>query len=75
MKETFSSIDMKNEIKLVPMWFLKSLENTLRIQYNIEIEKGKPETCQLRNIRGALNGVRKLINDEGLTGMERLAEL
>lgn len=61
------------EIK-TPRWFLENVENTLRIQYNINLEK-KGETCQDRNIKESLNGVRKLLNGKELTGMERLEKL
>ena len=57
----------------VPRWFLTSIENTLRIQNNLN--SSKPECCQSRNIKGALNGVRKLLKGEELTGMERLETL
>lgn len=67
---------MANDNISVPKWFLESLENTLRIQHDIEKSVwGKPETCQSRNIKGALNGVRKLLKGEELTGMERLESL
>lgn len=59
----------KNDIP-VPRWFLESLENTLRIQNNLYYD-GSP-TCQSRNVRGSLNGVRRLLAGEELTGMERL---
>lgn len=64
---------MANDNILVPKWFLESLENTLRIQYNIN--KIAPETCQTRNIKGSLNGVRKLLAGEELSGMERLEKV
>ena len=57
----------------VPRWFLKSVENTLRIQHNINLSR--PDCCQSRNVKGALNGVRKLLKGEELTGMERLEPL
>ena len=57
----------------VPRWFLASLENTLRIQHNINLSR--PDCCQSRNVKGALNGVRKLLKGEELTGMERLESL
>ena len=64
---------MKNII--VPRWFLEVVEDTLRIQNNINLEKETGETCQDRNIKQSLNGVRKLLNGEELTGMERLEKL
>lgn len=63
-----------NEIE-VPRWFVETIENTLRIQNNINLDKKTGETCQDRNIREVLNGVRKLLNGEELTGMERLEKL
>ena len=57
---------------IVPRWFLEVIENTLRIQNNINLDKKTGETCQDRNIRQSLNGIRKLLNGEELTGMERL---
>jgi len=47
---------------IVPRWFLEELENTLRIQNNINLIKKTGETCQDRNIRQSLNGIRKLLN-------------
>ena len=57
---------------IVPRWFLEVVENTLQIQHNINLDEKTEETCQDRNIRQSLNGVRKLLNGEELTGMERL---
>ena len=66
---------MKKEEITIPRWFLEVVENTLRIQNNINLDKKTGETCQDRNIRQSLNGVRKLLNGEELTGMERLEKL
>ena len=60
---------------IVPRWFLEVIENTLRIQNNINLDKKTGETCQDRNIRQSLNGIRKLLNEEELTGMERLEKI
>lgn len=62
---------------IIPRWFLEVIEDTLRIQNNInlELEKETGETCQDRNIKQSLNGIRKLLNGEELTGMERLEKL
>lgn len=62
---------------IVPRWFLENVENTLRIQNNINIDLNKKtgETCQDRNVRESLNGLRKLLKGEELTGMERLEKL
>lgn len=60
---------------IVPRWFLEVIENTLRIQNNINLDKKTGETCQDRNIRGSLNGIRKLLKGDELTGMERLEKL
>lgn len=60
---------------VVPRWFLEAVEDTLRIQNNINLDKKTEETCQDRNIRESLNGVRKLLSGEELTGMERLEKL
>ena len=60
---------------IVPRWFLEVVENTLRIQNNINLEKGTGETCQDRNVKESLNGIRKLLKGEELTGMERLEKL
>lgn len=59
----------------VPRWFLENVENTLRIQNNINLDKEIGETCQDRNIRQSLNGLRKLLKGEKLTGMERFEKL
>jgi len=60
---------------IVPHWFLEVVENALRIQNDINLDKKTGETCQDRNIRQSLNGIRKLLNGEELTGMERLEKL
>lgn len=62
---------------IVPRWFLERIEDTLRIQYNINEPDMKEtgESCQDRNIKQCLNGARKLLNGEELTGMERLEKL
>lgn len=65
----------KEDNIIVPRWFLENVENTLRIQNNINLDKKTGETCQDRNIRQSLNGVRKLLNGERLTGMERFEKL
>lgn len=71
------NIEEKEDSIIVPRWFLEVVENTLRIQYNInEPDKKKTgESCQDRNIHQSLNGIRKLLNEEELTGMERLEKL
>lgn len=65
----------KEDNIIVPRWFLENIENTLRIQNNINLDKKTGETCQDRNIRESLNGLRKLLKGEELTGMERLEKL
>ena len=60
---------------VMPRWFLERIEDTLRIQYNINLDKKSGETCQDRNIKESLNGVRKLLRGEELTGLERLERL
>ena len=67
----------KEDNILVPRWFLEVIENTLRIQNNINIDKMvvSGETCQDRNIKQSLIGVRKLLKGQELTGMERLEKL
>lgn len=62
---------------IVPRWFLERIEDTLRIQYNINEPDMKEtgESCQDRNIKQCLNGARKLLNGEELTGMERQEKL
>ena len=60
---------------IVPRWFFEAVENTLRIQNDINLDKKTGETCQDRNIRESLNGLRKLLKGEELTGMERLEKL
>lgn len=57
----------------VPVWVLKSIENTLSIQFNIY--EGKTDTCQKRNIKESLLLVRKLLKNIELTGMERIEKL
>lgn len=66
---------MEEDNIIVPCWFLEVVENTLRIQYNINLDKKTGETCQDRNIKESLNGVRKLLKGEELTGGERLERL
>ncbi len=65
----------KEDNIIVPRWFLEVVENTLQIQNNINLDEKTEETCQDRNIRQSLSGVRKLLNGEELTGMERLEKL
>lgn len=67
----------KEDNIIVPRWFLEVVEDTLQIQHNInEPDKKKTgESCQDRNIKESLNGVRKLLDGEELTGMERLEKL
>ena len=60
---------------IVPRWFLEVVEDTLRIQNNINLDKETGESCQDRNIHQSLNGIRKLLNGEELTGMERLEKI
>ena len=60
---------------IVPRWFLEIVEDILRIQNNINLEKGTGETCQDRNVKESLNGIRKLLKGEELTGMERHEKL
>ena len=69
-------MDKKDNI-LVPKWFLEVVEDTLRIQYNIndEMAKGTGETCQDRNIKQSLIGIRKLLKGQELSGNERLEKL
>lgn len=68
---------MTREDIIVPRWFLEIIEDTLRIQYNINKPDMKEtgESCQDRNIRQCLNGTRKLLSGEELTGMERQEKL
>lgn len=73
LQQEQSEVDLKEEI-IIPRWFLENIEDTLRTQYNINFDK-KEETCQDRNIKGALNGVRKLLYGKELTGMERSEKL
>ena len=65
----------KEDNIIVPRWFLDVVEDTLRFQYNINQNKRTGETCQDRNIRQSLNGLRKLLNGEELNGMERFEKL
>lgn len=66
---------MTREEITIPRWFLERIEDTLRIQYNINLDEKTGETCQDRNIKESLNGVRKLLKGEELTGGERLERL
>ena len=65
----------KEDNIIVPRWFLDIVEDTLQFQYNINQDKKTGETCQDRNIRQSLNGLRKLLNGEELNGMERFEKL
>ena len=67
-------IDKKDTME-VPVFVLESIENTLRIQNNINLDKKTGETCQDRNVRESLNFLRKLLNGEVITGGERLEKL
>lgn len=59
-----------NEIK-VPRYVLESIENTLRRWANINNSYFK-SSCLDRDTIGDLVCVKKLLNGEELTGMERL---
>lgn len=63
----------------VPKWALETIENTLRIQENINFDERvmlqSNESCQDRNVKESLIIVRKLLKGEELTGNERLEEL
>lgn len=65
----------QQEEVLIPKWCLENIENTLRIQHNINNDVKDGETCQDRNIKESLNCVRKLLNGEEITGRERLEPL
>ena len=67
----------KEDSIIVPRWFLESVEDTLRIQHNINQPDMKKtgETCQDRNIRQSLNGLHKLLKGEELNGMERFEKI
>lgn len=67
----------KEDNVIVPRWFLESVEDTLRIQHNINQPDMKKtgETCQDRNIRQSLNGLHKLLKGEELNGMERFEKI
>ena len=60
------------EIK-VPKYVLESIENTLRRWANVNNSYLK-SSCLDRDTIGNLNCIRKLLNKEELTGMERLEE-
>lgn len=62
---------------IVPRWFLEVVEDTLGIEMIINDPDNKElgESCQDRNIRQSLNGLRKLLNGEELSGMERFEKL
>ena len=66
---------LQKENITMPRWFLERIEDTLRIQNNINLDKKTGETCQDRNVKESLNGVRKLLRGEELTGGERLERL
>lgn len=68
-------MENRKEIIEVPRWVLEKIEDTLRIQNNINLDKKSGETCQDRNIKQSLNCVRKLLRGIELTGMERLEKL
>ena len=67
----------KEDNIMVPRWFLESVEDTLRIQHNINQPDMKKtgETCQDRNILQSLNGLHKLLKGEELNGMERFEKI
>ena len=79
-EDTLNKLDslQKEQRKLgvfVPEWCLENIQDTLRIQYNINSDKATGETCQDRNIKESLNELQKILNGEELTGMERLEPL
>ena len=58
----------------VPEFVLKKLENTLRLIANT-YECYDRESCLDRDIIGCLNSVRKILNGDEITGMERVEPL
>jgi hypothetical protein len=61
------------QTKQIPEYVLKNIQKTLERWANIN-DTFKKESCLDRDTVGCLNGVRKILNDEELTGMERLEE-
>lgn len=59
---------------IVPKFVLKKIENTLRLIANT-YDSYKKESCLDRDTIGCLNSVRKLLNGDKITGMERLESL
>lgn len=57
----------------VPEYVLKSIDDTLRRWANA-YDSYKKTTCLDRDTIGNMNCIRKLLNGEELTGMERLEE-
>ena len=57
----------------VPEYVLKHIENTLRLWANIN-DSYKKESCLDRDTIGDMICIKKLLNGEELTGMERLEE-
>ena len=58
----------------VPKFVLEKLENTLRLIANTHNCYDRA-SCLDRDTIGCLNGVRKLLNGEEITGMERVEPL
>ena len=58
----------------VPKFVLEKIENTLRLIAN-SYDSYDRETCLDRDVIGCLNSVRKLLNGEEITGMERIEQL
>jgi hypothetical protein len=61
------------ELISIPRWVLENIEDTLRIQ--MLIYQDEEDSCQKRNIKTALIQTRKLLNNEEITGNERLENL
>lgn len=57
----------------VPKWVLENIKETLRIQ--MLIYQDEEDSCQKRLVKTALIQTRKLLNNEEITGNERLENL
>ena len=57
------------EMISVPKWVLENIKGTLRIQ--MLIYQDEEDSCQKRNLKTSLIQVRKLLNNEEITGNER----
>lgn len=66
----------REQLIQIPLWAFNNIERTLEQCYCNITERNKNskygESCLQRNLKGALNTINKLKNNDSLTGLERI---